>query len=173
MFSVLFMHSYRKTCDTLVFIAQNRINKEDFSKLSTGKIPVSSGPVDFLNRSGLVRIDSFLPDRFQLWDKYTKKARINAFFFLNLSEKKSSYHSSLCSFTQWNDLWTKTIILHVCNASFDKTNLFFFLSVVRLKTKRTNRKKRSVNEISPYKKLKKTIIFRSTTPFSKQWQLIP
>jgi len=33
-------------------MGKNRVKKEDFSKLSTGEIPVSTGPVDFLNRSG-------------------------------------------------------------------------------------------------------------------------
>jgi hypothetical protein len=42
-----------------------------FSKVSTGEIPVFSGPVDFLNRSGPVpvrsgRTGTGLPDRFQL-----------------------------------------------------------------------------------------------------------
>jgi hypothetical protein len=36
-------------------MGKNRVKKEDFSKFSTGEIPVSTGPVDFLNRSGPVR----------------------------------------------------------------------------------------------------------------------
>jgi hypothetical protein len=41
-------------------MGKNRVKKEDFSKFSTGEIPVSTGPVDFLNRTG-----TGLPDRFQ------------------------------------------------------------------------------------------------------------
>jgi hypothetical protein len=52
-------------------MGKNRVKKEDFSKFSTGEIPVSTGPVDFLNRSGPVRYrfgrtGTGLPDRFQL-----------------------------------------------------------------------------------------------------------
>jgi hypothetical protein len=36
-------------------MGKNRVKKEDFSKFSTGEIPVSTGPVDFLNRPGPVR----------------------------------------------------------------------------------------------------------------------
>jgi hypothetical protein len=32
-----------------------RVKKEDFLKFSTGEIPVSTGPVDFFNRSCPVR----------------------------------------------------------------------------------------------------------------------
>jgi hypothetical protein len=42
------------------FTAENSTNEGDFPKLSTGEIPVFSGPVDLLNRSCPVR-----PDRFQ------------------------------------------------------------------------------------------------------------
>jgi hypothetical protein len=45
-------------------MGKNRGKKEDFSKFSTGEIPVSTGPVDFLNRSG--RTGTGLPNRFQL-----------------------------------------------------------------------------------------------------------
>jgi hypothetical protein len=52
-------------------MGKNRVKKEDFSKFSIGEIPVSTGPVDFLNRSGPVRYragrtGTGLPDRFQL-----------------------------------------------------------------------------------------------------------
>ena len=35
-------------------MTEKRVNKEDFSRVSTGKNPVSTGPVDFLNQSGPV-----------------------------------------------------------------------------------------------------------------------
>ena len=54
-FGHFFSHSDRKTWDILVFMVKNRVNKADFFKLSTGEIPVLSGPVDFPNRSGPVR----------------------------------------------------------------------------------------------------------------------
>jgi hypothetical protein len=44
-------------------MGKNRIKKEDFSKFSTDEIPVSTGPVDFLNRFGPLPVQ---PDRFQL-----------------------------------------------------------------------------------------------------------
>ena len=47
-----FLRILREKHEILLFIVKNRVNKEDFSKLSTGEIPVSTGPVDFLNRSG-------------------------------------------------------------------------------------------------------------------------
>jgi hypothetical protein len=53
-------------------MAKKRVKRGYFSKVSTGEIPVFSGPVDFLNRSGPVpvrsgRTGTGLPDRFQLW----------------------------------------------------------------------------------------------------------
>jgi hypothetical protein len=42
-------------------MAKKRVKKGYFLKVSTDEIPVSTGPVDFLNRSGFG-----LPDRFQL-----------------------------------------------------------------------------------------------------------
>jgi hypothetical protein len=35
-------------------LRKKKLHKEDFSKVSTGKFPVSNGPVEFLNRSGPV-----------------------------------------------------------------------------------------------------------------------
>jgi hypothetical protein len=37
-------------------MSKNRINKEGFSKLSTGEIPVSTDPVELMNRSGQVPV---------------------------------------------------------------------------------------------------------------------
>jgi hypothetical protein len=56
----------------LSFYGQKRVKRGYFSKVSTGEIPVFTGPVDFLNRSGPVpvrsgRTGTGLPDRFQLW----------------------------------------------------------------------------------------------------------
>ncbi len=51
-FEHFFVNSNRKIRDILVFMAKIRVNKEDFFKFSTGEIPVSTGPVDFFNRSG-------------------------------------------------------------------------------------------------------------------------
>jgi hypothetical protein len=42
-------------------MATKRVKRGYFSKVSTGEIPVFTGPVDFLNRSG-----TGLPDQFQL-----------------------------------------------------------------------------------------------------------
>ena len=61
-FEHFFLGILTEKYEILLFIVKNRVNKEDFSKLSTGEIPVSTGPVDFLNRSGPIR-----PDRFQRW----------------------------------------------------------------------------------------------------------
>ncbi len=36
--------------NNLVFMSKNRIKKEGFSKLSTGEIPVSTDPVELMNR---------------------------------------------------------------------------------------------------------------------------
>jgi len=33
-------------------MGKNKVKKEDFSKFSTGEIPVSTAPVDFPNRTG-------------------------------------------------------------------------------------------------------------------------
>jgi hypothetical protein len=39
-------------------MAKKRVKRGYFSKVSTGEIPVFTGPVDFLNRSGLVPVQS-------------------------------------------------------------------------------------------------------------------
>jgi hypothetical protein len=44
-------------------MAKNRVNKEGFSKLSTDKIPVTTDPFDFFNRSD--RTVTGWPDLFQ------------------------------------------------------------------------------------------------------------
>jgi hypothetical protein len=44
---------------TPFFYDQNRVHKEDFSKLSTAEFPVSNGPVEFLNRSGPAGLGPF------------------------------------------------------------------------------------------------------------------
>ena len=64
MFWTLFLGILTEKHEILLFIVKNRVKKEDFSKLSTGEIPVSTGPVDFLNRSCPVPVR---PDRFQRW----------------------------------------------------------------------------------------------------------
>jgi hypothetical protein len=48
------LFEYTKICDILVFIAKSRVKRGYFPKVSTAEIPVSTGPVDFLNRSGPV-----------------------------------------------------------------------------------------------------------------------
>ena len=61
-------------------MTKNRVKRGDFSKVSTGEIPVSTGPVDFLNRSGPVRF------RFQLWapliDSLLYEESVSVAFFL-------------------------------------------------------------------------------------------
>jgi len=49
--STFFCTLNRKICDILVFMDKNRVKKENFSKFSTGEIPVSTGPVNVLNLS--------------------------------------------------------------------------------------------------------------------------
>ena len=49
-FEHFFTNSTKKICGILVFMAKNRVKKGYFSKVSTGEIPVSTGPIDFLNR---------------------------------------------------------------------------------------------------------------------------
>ena len=51
-FGHFFSHSDRKTWDILAFMTKIGLIKQIFFKLSTGEIPVLSGPVDFPNRSG-------------------------------------------------------------------------------------------------------------------------
>jgi hypothetical protein len=48
----LFTKSTKTIWDILVFIAKKRVKRGYFSNFSTGEISVSTGPVDFLSRSG-------------------------------------------------------------------------------------------------------------------------
>ena len=84
--STFFVNSNSKMRDILIFMAKIRVNKEDFFKFSTGEIPVSTGPVDFFNRSCQVRYRSRrtgtgLPDRFQLCKQVTRS--FSNFLFFN------------------------------------------------------------------------------------------
>ena len=52
MFWTLFLGILTEKHEILLFIVKNRVKKEDFSKLSTGEILVSTGPVPALNPTG-------------------------------------------------------------------------------------------------------------------------
>ena len=49
-FEHLFLRILTEKHEILLFIVKNRVNKEDFSKISTGEIPVSTGPAPALIR---------------------------------------------------------------------------------------------------------------------------
>ncbi len=53
-FEHFFHEFYQKNMRYFSFYGQKRVNRVYFSKVLTGEIPVFTGPVDFLNRSGPV-----------------------------------------------------------------------------------------------------------------------
>ncbi len=99
-------YSYRKACDTLIFTIKNMVNKEDFSKLSTGEIPVQSGRTD--SSSAAFYLFSILKMYFMfIWYQIIRHwavilnffiYKITIFYYVFLSVQDYHMYNSSCTY---------------------------------------------------------------------------